>query len=299
MLGRYSEVSMAGVSVLSLALNCGINYVLIYGNFGAPEMGVRGAAIGTLVARVAECLILIGYVFLHDRRICLKLRDFLHVDRAMLGDFLRVATPVILTQALWGVANALQTVILGHMSPVAIAAQSISSNIFQLLKVASAGAASAASIIIGKTIGENRGMERIREYSRTLQVMFVAIGLILGAALFIIRIPMLGIYNISDETRALANAYMIVQSVVLVTMSYQMPVNGGIIRGGGDTKFIMIVDIISIWLIVLPLSYLAAFVWNLSPVVVIILLNSDQVFKCVPAFIRVNSYKWVRQLTRP
>ena len=133
-----------GVSVLSLALNCGINYVLIYGNFGAPEMGVRGAAIGTLVARVAECLILIGYVFLHDRRICLKLRDFLHVDRAMLGDFLRVATPVILTQALWGVANALQTVILGHMSPVAIAAQSISSNIFQLLKVASVGAASAA-----------------------------------------------------------------------------------------------------------------------------------------------------------
>ena len=142
-------------------------------------------------------------------------------------------------------------------------------------------------------------MERIREYSRTLQVMFVAIGLILGAALFIIRIPMLDIYNISDETRALANAYMIVQSVVLVTMSYQMPVNGGIIRGGGDTKFIMIVDIISIWVIVLPLSYLAAFVWNLSPIVVIILLNSDQVFKCVPAFIRVNSYKWVRQLTRP
>ena len=92
---------------------------------------------------------------------------------------------------------------------------------------------------------------------------------------------------------------MIVQSVVLVTMSYQMPVNGGIIRGGGDTKFIMIVDIISIWVIVLPLSYLAAFVWNLSPVAVIILLNSDQVFKCVPAFIRVNSYKWVRQLTRP
>ncbi len=288
-----------GVSVLSLALNCVINYVLIFGNFGAPEMGVRGAAIGTLAARVVECLILIGYVFLHDRRIRLKLRDFLRVDRAMLGDFLRVATPVILTQVLWGVANALQTVILGHMSPVAIAAQSISSNIFQLLKVASVGAASAASIIIGKTIGENRGMERIREYSRTLQVIFVAIGLILGAALFIIRIPMLDIYNISDETRSLANAYMIVQSVVLVTMSYQMPVNGGIIRGGGDTKFIMIVDIISIWLIVLPLSYLAAFVWNLSPIVVIILLNSDQVFKCVPAFIRVNSYKWVRQLTRP
>ena len=287
------------VSVISLLLNCAINYVLIFGNFGAPEMGVRGAAIGTLVARMVEFFIFLGYALLRDERIRLRPRDFLRVDRAMLGDFLRVSLPVILTQGLWGVANALQTVILGHMSDAAISAQSISSNLFQLLKVTSVGAASAASILIGKTIGENRGMERIREYARTLQVLFVGIGLALGAALFCIRIPWLRIYNVVDETRALANAYMIIQSVVLVTMSYQMPVNGGIIRGGGDTKFIMIVDLISIWGIVLPLSFLAAFVWKLSPVAVIALLNSDQVFKCVPAFFRVNSYKWVRRLTRP
>ena len=287
------------VSVISLLLNCAINYVLIFGNFGAPEMGVRGAAIGTLVARMVEFFIFLGYALLRDERIRLRPRDFLRVDRAMLGDFLRVALPVILTQGLWGVANALQTVILGHMSDAAISAQSISSNLFQLLKVTSVGAASAASILIGKTIGENRGMERIREYARTLQVLFVGIGLALGAALFCIRIPWLRIYNVVDETRALANAYMIIQSIVLVTMSYQMPVNGGIIRGGGDTKFIMIVDLISIWGIVLPLSFLAAFVWKLSPVAVIALLNSDQVFKCVPAFFRVNSYKWVRRLTRP
>ena len=287
------------VSVISLLLNCAINYVLIFGNFGAPEMGVRGAAIGTLVARMVEFFIFLGYALLRDERIRLRPRDFLRVDRAMLGDFLRVSLPVILTQGLWGVANALQTVILGHMSDAAISAQSISSNLFQLLKVTSVGAASAASILIGKTIGENRGMERIREYARLYVYLFVGIGLALGAALFCIRIPWLRIYNVVDETRALANAYMIIQSIVLVTMSYQMPVNGGIIRGGGDTKFIMIVDLISIWGIVLPLSFLAAFVWKLSPVAVIALLNSDQVFKCVPAFFRVNSYKWVRRLTRP
>lgn len=286
------------VSVISLILNCSINYVLIYGRFGAPEMGVRGAAIGTLIARIVECIIYIVYVFCHDKRISLKPKDLFKIDSAMFSDFIRVSTPVILTQALWGLSNALQTIILGHMNEVAIAAQSISSNIFLLLKVASVGACSAASIIIGKTIGESGNMNRLREYTRTLQLIFVCIGLVLGTALFFIRIPLLRIYNISDETRALANAYMLIQSVVLVTMSYQMPTNGGIIRGGGDTKFIMIVDIISIWGIVLPLSYLAAFVWKLSPVIVIMLLNSDQVFKCIPAFIRVNSYKWVRKLTR-
>lgn len=286
------------VSIISLVLNCSINFVLIYGRFGAPEMGVRGAAIGTLIARIVECLIYAVYVFVHDKRVQLKPKDLLSTDSAMFRDFLRVATPVILTQALWGLSNALQTVILGHMNDVAIAAQSISSNIFLLLKVASVGACSAASIIIGKTIGESDDLARLKEYTRTLQVMFVSIGLVLGMALFFIRIPLLSIYNITDETRELANAYMLIQSVVLVTMSYQMPTNGGIIRGGGDTKFIMIVDLISIWGIVLPLSFLAAFVWELSPVIVIMLLNSDQVFKCIPAFIRANSYKWVRKLTR-
>ena len=286
------------VSVLSLVLNCSINYVLIYGRFGAPEMGVRGAAIGTLTARIVELFVFAWYVFVRDRRVSMQPSDFLSADREMACDFFRVASPVILTQTLWGLANALQTVILGHMSDVAIAAQSISSNVFLLLKVASVGASSASAILIGKAIGEGKDLSVLKEYTRTLQALFVAIGLVLGAALMIIRVPLLRVYNISDETRALANAYMIIQSVVLVTMSYQMPTNGGIIRGGGDTRFVMILDLISIWGIVLPFSCLAAFVWRLSPIIVIILLNSDQVFKCVPAFIRVNSYKWIKRLTR-
>ena len=286
------------VSLLSLVLNCSINYVLIYGRFGAPEMGVRGAAIGTLTARIVELFVFAWYVFVRDRRVSMQPSDFFSADREMARDFFRVASPVILTQTLWGLANALQTVILGHMSAVAIAAQSISSNVFLLLKVASVGASSAAAILIGKAIGEGKDLSVLKEYTRTLQALFVAIGLVLGAALMIIRVPLLRVYNISDETRALANAYMIIQSVVLVTMSYQMPTNGGIIRGGGDTRFVMILDIISIWGIVLPFSCLAAFVWRLSPIIVIILLNSDQVFKCVPAFIRVNSYKWIKRLTR-
>ena len=286
------------VSLLSLVLNCSINYVLIYGRFGAPEMGVRGAAIGTLVARIVELFVFAWYVFVRDRRVSMQPSDFFSADREMARDFFRVASPVILTQTLWGLANALQTVILGHMSAVAIAAQSISSNVFLLLKVASVGASSAAAILIGKAIGEGKDLSVLKEYTRTLQALFVAIGLVLGAALMIIRVPLLRVYNISDETRALANAYMIIQSVVLVTMSYQMPTNGGIIRGGGDTRFVMILDLISIWGIVLPFSCLAAFVWRLSPIIVIILLNSDQVFKCVPAFIRVNSYKWIKRLTR-
>ncbi len=285
------------VSVLSLVINVTINFLLIPGRLGFPELGARGAAIGTLTARIVECAVVALYLFRRDGKLRLKPRDYLRLDRALLRDFVRVSTPVILASAMWGVNNAAQTVILGHMDRGAIAAQSISNTLYQLLKVTSVGSASAASILIGKTVGTG-DMGKVREYTRTLQLCFVGIGLALAALFAGIGFPMLGVYRVSDETRRMAGAFMLIQTLTMFTMSYQMPVNAGIIRGGGDTGFIMILDVISIFGIVLPLAALGAFAWQLSPVAVTFILNSDQIFKCVPAYIRVNGYRWVRRLTR-
>ena len=285
------------VSIMSLLINVCINWLLIFGNLGFPEMGARGAAIGTLVARIVECIVVSSFMFGREKVLRMRLADYLHIDAAMLHDFLRVSIPIILAAALWGIANAMQTIILGHMDRNAIAAQSISSTLFQLLKVTSTGAASAAAILIGKTVGA-RDFDRLREYTRTLQMIFVGIGLTLALLYTAIRFPLLQVYNISAETRTMANAFMNIQTITLFTMSYQMPVNTGIVRGGGDTRFILILDVVALWAIVMPLSLLGAFVWNLSPVAVTFILNSDQIFKCIPAFLRVNSYKWVKTLTR-
>ena len=286
------------VSVVSLVVNVTINYLLITGNLGFPEMGVRGAAIGTLTARVVECLIVAWYLFNKEQKLRMRPNDFLRIDGTMLRDYVKVSTPIIIAAIVWGVGNAVQTMILGHMDKSAIAAQSISNTLFLLLKVTSVGASSAASIIIGKAVGAG-DMGKVREYTRTLQVMFLGIGLVLAVLFASIGFPLLSVYNISDETRRMARAFILIQTVTMFTMSYQMPVNAGIIRGGGDTNFIMILDMVSLIGIVIPLALLAAFVWHWSPVVVTFILNSDQIFKCVPAFLRVNSYKWIRTLTRP
>ena len=286
------------VSVVSLVINVSINYLLIAGHLGFPEMGVRGAAIGTLAARVVECVIGAVFLFTREDRLRMKPRDYLHIDKQMLGDYLRVSAPVIAAAVLWGVSNAVQTVILGHMDKSAIAAQSISNTLFLLLKVTSVGACSAASILIGQTVGAG-DMVRLREYTRTLQLIFVCIGAVLAGLFTAIAFPLLRVYNISDETREMAKAFILIQTLTMFTMSYQMPVNSGIIRGGGDTRFMLILDLISMLGIMLPLALLGGFVWGWSPVAVTFILNSDQVFKCIPAFIRVNSYKWVRKLTRP
>ena len=116
--------------------------------------------------------------------------------------------------------------------------------------------------------------------------------------LFFLRIPLLRVYRISDETRYLANAFFLIQSVVLLTMSYQMPTNIGIIRGGGDSKFVMKMDLISIWGIVMPLSLIMAFVVEAPPAVVVCCLNADQIFKCIPAFLKANYGNWIHKLTR-
>ena len=122
-------------------------------------------------------------------------------------------------------------------------------------------------------------------------------GIICGVLLFFIRIPVLSLYQLSPETREMANTFLIILSVVMVGMSYQMPVSVGVIQGGGDTKFQMYMNLISTWGIVMPLSFLAAFVWKLPVEWVVVAVQSDQLFKCVPVFLRFRSYKWIRKLT--
>ena len=285
------------LSILTFFINCGINYVLIFGNFGAPRMGVRGAAVGTLIARMIECAVLIAYIAKKDKNLNLKLKDYLQFDRVLAKDYFKVTAPMLFVQGLWGVNTALQTVILGHMKATAIAANSVASTLFLMVKSTAVGASSAASVIIGKTIGTG-DIARVKEYSGRLQKMFIVIGVLSGIFLFFIRIPVLGLYDLQPATKEMANAFLIILSVVCVGMSYQMPTNNGIIRGGGNAMFVVKMDLVSIWMIVLPLTFIMAFVVKASPIVVVCCLNADQIFKCVPAFLESHYGNWIRKLTR-
>ena len=285
------------VSLTALIVNCSINYILIKGRFGFHELGVRGAAIGTLTARILECVIVTAYVLGKDTRLKLRAKDFLILDSAFIRDYIRVSLPVITTSFLWGCNTALQTVILGHMSSSAIAAHSISSTVFLFLKVTSVGASSATAILIGKAVGSG-DMDKIKEYTRTFQVIFISIGVVLGLVLLTSRTPLLNLYTLTPETRSLAGTFLLIEATVLVTMSYQMCMNTGVICGGGDTRYVLFMDLIFIWGFVIPMSFACAFRWNASPVIVLLMLNSDQYLKCIPAAIYGNSYRWVHRLTR-
>ena len=296
---RSTEVAKIALklSVLALIVNCGINYVLIFGRFGAPELGVTGAAIGTLTARILECAVLIWYIVQKEKYLRLKLVDFMQRDQKFLKDYLKVLMPLLVFSVLWGINTAIQTVVLGHMNSAAIAANSAASNLYLVVKSAAVGAASAASVMIGKTIGMGDG-ELVKRYARKLQILFLLLAIAGGILLYFIRIPVLSLYDLGPETMELANQFLIILSVVYVAMAYQMPTNAGIIKGGGSVYFSAKLDTVCICLIVIPLSCYMAFVAGALPAVVVICLNIDQFIKCVPVFLKVNYGNWMKKLTR-
>ena len=285
------------LSVSTLCINFCINWCLIYGRFGLPRLGVQGAAIGTLVARIVECIIILCYVAKKERNLGLKLWDFLHVDCSIMRDYYRVSLPILFISAMWGVNTAMQTAILGHLTSSAIAANSMASNLYLIVKTVAVGAASTTNVFIGKAIGEG-DMKVVKQYAKTFQVMFLIMGICCGLILYALTEPVLALYSFSDESRELARTFLHILCIVMVGMCYQMPVNSGIIKGGGATKYAMILDLVSIWCIVIPLSFFMAFYVKASPVVVVWCLNLDQIFKAVPAFIMVNYGHWAKKLTR-
>lgn len=285
------------VSVSTLVINCCINYVLINGHFGAPSMGVVGAAIGTLSARIAELVIVVIYLMFFDKRLKVKIRDFFADAKLLYKDYYKASISFIVTGLIFGTSTALQTVILGHINDSAIAANSVATTLYQMLKVATVGAASAASVHIGKAIG-NGDIKYVKSMAKTFQIIFLCIGILTSIVLFLIKDPVLGLYKLTDQTKEMAENFILVLCVTCIGTAYQMPVSCGIVRGGGDANFVLINDLISLWGIVIPISFLAAFVWKWNSVAVVACLNSDQVFKCLAAGIKVNRFKWIKRLTR-
>lgn len=286
------------VSLSTLVVNVSLNYLLIEGRFGAPALGVTGAAIATLTARAVELCVVLIYLAFMDKKLVWRLRDFQHVDLGLIRDYLRLVAPFLMTSFIFGSAVAMQTVILGHLSDTAIAANSVASTFYQLVKVAIVGASSAAAILIGKAIGSGE-INRVKSYAKTLQLLFVSIGIVTSSLLVLLRGPIVGLYKeITPESREMAQQFILVLSVTGFGTAYQMPTITGIIRGGGDAKFVFYNDLIHIWGLVIPLSLAAAFLLGWPPVAVLFCLNLDQLLKCIPAAIKANRYRWMKKLTR-
>ena len=285
------------VNLIALVVNITLNYGLIYGRLGMPEMGVEGAAIATLSARVVEFLVVVIYVLLFDKKICWRPKNLLSIDKAMFRDFIKVGMPLILANGIWGVAMSVQTAILGRLGEDTIAANSIATTLFQVVSVVTYAASTTSGVMIGITVGEG-DIPRVKAYTKTMQILFLGIGVVTGMTLYACTDLIIGLYDVTPAAAELSRQFIAVLSVTVVGTSYQCACLTGIVTGGGDTRFVLINDLIHQWLIVIPAAFLSAFVFHAPVWVTLACLKADQILKCFVAVVKVNRYSWIHILTK-
>ncbi|MBI6068633.1 MATE family efflux transporter [Clostridium perfringens] len=295
------SVKTVSISIIvytaSLVVNSILNWILIFGNLGAPELGIRGAAIATVCARITEFSIVLVFMFIYERKIGLKLEHLLKLDKEILKDYVGLCTPVLCNELLWAIGASMISVIVGRMGTEVVAANSINGVAHQFVTVFIFGMSNATAVIIGNTIGEGK-KEKAKEYAYSIGIFSVVMGCISGLMILLIKPFVVNFYNVSYSTKLIAMEIMTVISGIIVFQSLASNFMMGVLRGGGDAKFVLINDLIFMWLVAIPGGFFVAFFLELPVALVFLVIKCDEILKSLTSVYRVISGKWVNDVTK-
>ncbi len=303
---RSTENPSMGLTVftVSMVLNTFLNYVLIFGKFGAPALGITGAALATLTARAVEFAITFGYA-LRDRRIPLLPAALLHPGTAFVGDFLKYSTPVLVNDSLWGLGTTLITAVIGHMaiSEEMLAAYAIMGNIEKFSTVACYGISGASAVIVGKRIGEGASREKVYEVSWCMLLLTVMIGLVVSLSLAVLLptvfIPWLyPMFHLEGLSLEIAATMCVVFIIMMPTKAFDITNISGVLRAGGDVRVSAVIDVGSVWLVALPITVLSALVFEAPVALVCLGIQAEGLSKVPLGIWRLRSRKWINDVTR-
>jgi len=283
-------------STVSILTNVFLNYCLIYGNLGFPEMGVRGAALATVIARVAECLILAFFVFVKNDVIRGKITDFFGWTGAFLKNFFRHSVPVIFNELTWGLGITVYYTAYGRMGDDAVAAVTISETVTDMVSVFGSGLYAAAAVLLGNELGAGH-KEKALDYSKKILVCGIAVACFCMALLLGITRPVLGLFTVSDAVLVEAARCMYVFIAYLPFLFTFGIIVVGVLRAGGDTRACFFIDTSSVWLIGVPMAFLAGLVWKLPVWVTYALVNSEFVVKAFVCLARYKKRVWLKNIT--
>lgn len=286
-----------GVSLISLLVNVSLNYLLIFGKLGFPALGIAGAAIATVISRIVETLVMWIYVTRIDRKLRLRLKELLVSDPILRRDFIRYGLPLIGGNIVWSVNMMANSAILGRFSASVITAASIANTMNSLAYVTMNGMSSAVGIITGKTVGAGK-TERMKEYAYTVQLLFLALGLVTGGVITLLKAPFISLYTgITSEAITYSSQFITVLSITMIGTCYQAAGLFGLVKSGGDIGFVFKNDTIFVFLVVLPSAIIASML-GAPAWVVYACLKCDQILKCFVAVVKINRFDWMKNLTR-
>lgn len=293
--GHTTESST--ISSVAVVVNIVLNAIFIFGLLGFPAMGIRGAALATVIARLVE---LVMAVVVNRRKGNVQLRWnwlFKKADRLLYQDFLRYTMPVIGASLVWGIAYMSYSVVLGHMDGDAVAANSITSVAKSLISCLIRGVGGGAGIMIGNLLGANL-LDKAKSYALRLTKLSAVVGIATGLLLVALTPVIMSITQLTPQAASYLKIMIVFTGLNIAAQSVNHVVLDGIFGAGGDAKFDMNTNIIFMWCICVPLSLMAAFWWNLPAPVVFCLCNMDEIIKLPVVFHHYRKYIWLRNITR-
>lgn len=283
------------VSIVSFVVNIGANYLFIFGKLGAPALGVMGAAVGTLIARLTEFVFCMTYLLRIEKVLKYRPQGLLKLPgKKLFGEFRRLGMPAIISDSLLALAASMISIILGHMGKEVVSAYAIVSVMDRLATVAIQGATSAAGVIIGQSVGEGK-FKRAQKEGWTFLMLAAIIGVVGGILVYVLGEWSIGLYEIAPSTVEITTRMMEASAVIVFFQAVQSSLSKGILRGGGDTRFLMVADIIFQWVASIPLGALTGIVLKLPPEWALIALRIDFIIKSVWLVFRLKSGKWIHK----
>ncbi|MDD5621956.1 MAG: MATE family efflux transporter [Actinomycetota bacterium] len=284
-------------SLIGLIANTVLNYLLIFGKFGFPGLGVRGAAIATVIARSVEFCIILGFTYLKKYPIAASLKNIFNYSKEMLRKYIRIWAPVMGQSVGWALGYSMYSVIYGHISTAALAAYNIACSIERISLLLFMGLASACAIMVGNRIGAGEEY-KARDYSRNFLFISVGFSIIIAVTLIFVRGYIVSFYNLSEQSNRYLYYLLLVISCIMLLRVMNIIFQNGILRAGGDTLFSMINELGGIWVVGVPLAAVAAFVLKLPVYYVMAIAATEELVKMIAGFYRFLSNKWIHNLTK-
>lgn len=283
------------ISLFSILINAILNYTLIFGHFGFPALGVQGAAIGTLVARIVECVSVLSIVYLKKGPAAAKIKELFNFNKEFIKMFFVTVSPVIANEFMWGLGVTMYSLVYGRMGDGAVAAITITQTVEQIAVVMFQGISAATAVILGNELGANK-LKKAEIHAKYLMILQFIITLIIGFLCFLTRWPLISLFTVTESVAMDISKCLVVFVLYLPFKMFNLVNITGVLRSGGDTKAALFLDTTGVWLIGIPLTYLGGIILALPIYWVYVLVLAEEIYKFILGLKRYKQKKWLKNI---
>lgn len=283
------------ITIISIMVNVIFNYAFIYGKLGAPVMGVKGAALATLIARIVECLLILLVIYRKECEARAKIKELLDVNKEFIKKFFITASPVIANEFMWGLGVTMYSLVYGRMGDDAVASITITQNVEQICFVLLQGLSAATVVILGNELGANKLKKAEKHSEHIFTMQFILAGILIVLCLMI-REPLINLFSVSEQVAYNVRNCLNVFIVYLPFRSFNLVNVVGVLRCGGDTKAALFLDITGVWFVGIPMAFLGGMVLKLPIYYVYAMITFEEFYKFILGRRRYNKKLWVRNI---